>query len=251
VQQAAGMAQGVPVVGIVTRNDVSAMWKDYPLVGQGYDYCHSVTLAGGAPLLIPLELGLGGWQSIYERLDGILFPGGVDVSPAHYGESPHPHLGEVNEKLDEAELVLARWALQDRLPTLAICRGIQLINVAAGGTLHQDISTQLTGTLNHRCSPPEYPRSYLAHSISVEPGSILYDILGAPTLQVNSRHHQAVKALGDGFQVTARSPDGIVEGMEMDGGCFVLGVQWHPETLAASDAQMLNLFSAWVKACRS
>lgn len=239
-----------PVVGIVTRNDVSATWKDYRLVGQGYDYCYSVALAGGAPVLIPLELGPQGWRSIYGRLDGILFPGGVDVDPQHYGEAPHPCLGQVISELDEAELVLAQWALQDRLPTLGICRGIQLLNVAAGGTLYQDISAQLAGVLNHRCSPPEYPRGYRAHEVSIERGSRLHMVLGATRAQVNSHHHQAVKDVASGFRVTARSPDGVVEAIEMDGECFVVGVQWHPESMAADDEQMLSLFAAFVQASR-
>jgi putative glutamine amidotransferase len=237
-----------PVIGMVTRHDVSGMWKGYRLYGQGYDYCHAVALAGGAPVMIPLELDETGWRSIYERLDGILFPGGVDVNPRHYGQAPHPHLGAVNDPLDRAELVLARWAIADRLPTLAICRGIQLINVAAGGTLYQDIATQIPGALRHRCSPPEFPRHHRAHPVRVAPQSRLWGVFAEDSVQVNSRHHQAVRDLAPGFQVTARAPDGVIEGIELDDAPFVVGVQWHPESLAARDPQMLELFAALVRA---
>jgi putative glutamine amidotransferase len=242
-------AGGAPVVGIVTRHDVSAMWQAYRLLGQGYDYVHCVSLAGGAPILIPLDLGERAWQSIYARLDGVLFPGGVDVNPVHYGEPPHPRLGQVNDPLDEAELVLARWAMRDRLPTLAICRGIQLVNVAAGGSLYQDLGAQFPGAQPHACSPPEYPRAYRAHTVQVEPGSRLRQALGDEVVPVNSRHHQAVKDLAPGFSVTARAPDGVIEGIELDGAPFVVGVQWHPESLAADDPQMLSLFQVFVEAC--
>jgi putative glutamine amidotransferase len=183
----------------------------------------------------------------------------VDVDPAHYGEDPHPKLGKVDPSLDQAELALARWALADGLPVLGVCRGIQTLNVAAGGTLYQDLESQYPGALFHACSPPDYPRTHRAHTIAVEPGSRLAGILGAREVSVNSRHHQAVKDLAPGFAETARAPDGVIEGIEAgharpgrgisarDRG-FAVGVQWHPESLAAEDPQMLALFGALVGA---
>jgi putative glutamine amidotransferase len=207
-------------------------------------------LAGGAPILIPLELSERAWHSIFRRLDGLLFPGGVDVHPSHYGEPSHPKLGRVDADLDEAELVLARWALQDDLPTLAICRGIQLINVAAGGSLYQDLPAQFPGALRHAFPAPEYPRDHRAHPVHVEPGTRLVVALGTRKLEVNSRHHQAIKELAPGFAITARAPDGVIEGIEKEDATFVVGVQWHPESLAADDPRMLALFEAFVGACR-
>ena len=239
----------VPVIGIIARQDVSATWQGYRLFGQGYDYCRSVVLAGGAPLLIPLELGPDAWHSAYERLDGILFPGGVDVNPRHYGEQPHPHLGDVDDALDEAELLLARWALADRRPVLAICRGIQLINVAAGGTLYQDLPSQVAGILCHACYPPTYPRDSRAHIVDVARGTRLSAILGEGELWTNSRHHQAVKDVAPGFAVTACTSDGMIEAIERVDAPFLIGVQWHPENLAAADPQMLVLFRSFVQAC--
>jgi putative glutamine amidotransferase len=205
-------------------------------------------LAGGAPALIPLDLSRDAWRSLYRRVDGLLLPGGVDVAPARYGEEPHPKLGKVNRPLDEAELVLARWAMDDGLPLLGVCRGIQVLNVAAGGTLYQDLPSQFPGALRHACSPPDYPRTHRAHTIQVEPGSRLAGILGAHQTAVNSRHHQAVKDLAPGLVVTARAPDGVIEGVESLDGQFAVGVQWHPESLAADDPQMLAIFQALVRA---
>jgi putative glutamine amidotransferase len=242
------------VIGVVTRQDSSATWAGYALYGQGAAYCRSVALAGGAPALIPLDLDEAAWRSLYRRLDGLLLPGGVDVAPARYGEEPHSRLGKVDPALDEAELTLARWALADGLPVLGICRGIQALNVAAGGTLYQDLGSQYRGALRHACSPPDYPRTHRAHSIEVAPGSRLAQILGAHQVRVNSRHHQAVKDLAPGLTATARAPDGVIEGIEAGargrGGArgFVIGVQWHPENLAAEDPQMLAIFGALVRA---
>jgi putative glutamine amidotransferase len=244
----------VPVIGVVARQDISATWQGYAIYGQGQSYCRAVALAGGAPALIPLDLGIDAWRSIYRRLDGLLLPGGVDLDPALYGEEPHPKLGKVNAPLDEAELVLARWALADGMPLLGVCRGIQTLNVAAGGTLYQDLPSQYASALAHSCSAPDYPRTHRAHAVHVQPDSRLANILSAQETMVNSRHHQAVKDLGAGLIVSARAPDGVIEGIEAAGnrrgenGGFAVGIQWHPESLAADDPQMLALFEALVHA---
>jgi putative glutamine amidotransferase len=262
--------QQPPVIGILTRHDHSSAGTGYRLYGQGAIYCEAVALAGGAPVLIPLELGERAWRSIYRRLDGLLLPGGVDVAPAYYGEDPQPKLGKVSDALDEAELVLTHWALEDGLPLFGVCRGIQLINVAAGGSLYQDLPTQFPGALRHRFAPPKYTREHRGHLVHIQPDSRLAQALGSANsigvakklgaleVPVNSRHHQAVKDVAPGFVVTARAPDGVIEGLEIEsleieapqGGQtpFVVGVQWHPENLAVSDPQMLGLFQALVDA---
>ncbi len=238
----------LPVIGIVSRIDHSVAWTGYELYGQGAVYIRSVALAGGAPVIIPLELGEAGWKSIYERVDGLLFPGGEDVDPAHYGETPRPRLGQVSAPLDEAELTLARWALEDGFPTLGVCRGIQLLNVAAGGTLYQDLPTEFPDVAPHACSPPAYPREYRAHMVRMEPGSLVAEAMGTTECRANSRHHQAIKDLAPGFRITARADDGVIEAVEYAGAPFILGVQWHPESLAEEDPQMLGLFAALVRA---
>ncbi len=240
----------VPVIGLISRRDQSARWSGYELYAQGLAYARALALAGGAPIIIPLDLGEDAWRRIYERIDGLLFPGGVDVDPAYYHEERHPRLGQVDEALDQAELTFARWALDDHMPVLAICRGIQLLNVAAGGTLYQDLPSQRPDAFPHACSAPTYPREYRAHSVQVTSSSRIASAMGTQTAMVNSRHHQAVKDVAPGFDITALAPDDVIEGIERRNAHYAVGVQWHPESLAANDPQMLGLFRALVEASR-
>ncbi len=235
---------GLAVIGIVAHR-MQPEHASYVVDAQYGDYAPAVAMAGGAPLLIPIRLNVEAWRSIYERLDGLLFPGGVDVAPAFYRESPHPQLGRVDDDLDYVELTLARWALAERMPVLAICRGIQLINVAAGGTLYQDLPAQYPVALPHAC-----PGENAAHKVRVQADTRLAAALGVVECSTNSRHHQAVKDVAPGFVATAWAPDGVIEGIEMADAPFVVGVQWHPENLAAHDERMLGLFKAFVQACR-
>jgi putative glutamine amidotransferase len=239
-----------PQIGILTAQHVSPAFGGLTLYGQGADYIRAVALAGGAPVLIPLGIGEAAWRAIYDRLDGLLLPGGVDVDPAQYGEAPMEALGRVDEALDRAELLLARWALDDGMPVFGVCRGIQVINVAARGTLYQDLPTQCPGTVPHACNPPAYPRGVRVHAVSVTAGSRLARAMGDGSCKVNSRHHQAVKDLAPGFVVSARASDGVIEGIERPTGAPVYGVQWHPENLAADDSRMLALFELLVDAAR-
>jgi putative glutamine amidotransferase len=234
-------ADSVPVIGIVAHR-LYAQSHQSKVDGQIAAYCRAVSLAGGAPVLIPLALDEMQWRAIYSRLDGLLLPGGVDVDPVHYGQAPHPKLGEVDPALDEAELLLARWALSDDLPLLGICRGAQLLNVAAGGSLVQDIPSQWTNPLVHATFAAS------AHQVTIRPGNRLAEVLGVETCMTNSRHHQAAKALGPGFIVTATTSDGVIEALERVDAAFCIGVQWHPENLVEQDRVMLSLFEAFVAA---
>jgi putative glutamine amidotransferase len=239
-----------PRIGIVSARHASAASGGFVLYGQGVDYVRALSLAGGAPVLVPLDLDEGAWRSIYDGLDGLLLPGGVDVDPAHYGEAPHPALGRVDEALDRAELLLARWALDEGMPLFGICRGIQVLNVAAQGTLYQDLPAQCPGVGPHACNPPEYPRGSRPHAVEIAPHSHIARAIGATRCMVNTRHHQAVKDVAPGFAITARAPDGVIEGIERPAGALAFGVQWHPENLAADDPQMLGLFALLVEAAR-
>ena len=210
-------------------------------------YTRAVDRAGGAPMFIPLNLDDETLRVIFDRLDGLLIQGGLDVHPKEYGEEIAPYCGEIDAAEDATERRLLDWAFEKSLPILAICRGIQILNVVAGGTLYQDVDAQLPNLLHHPHIKGNSP-NFLAHPIQVEPSSRLGRALGAREIAVNSRHHQAVKRVAPGFHVTARAPDGIVEAIEPDDPRrFVLAVQFHPESLI-DDARILNLFKEFVRA---
>lgn len=238
----------VPFIGIPCQSDESKRAAGVPHFSANQSYVRCTEAAGGLPLLIPLVESEDVLRAIYARLDGLLLTGGVDVDPAHYSEAPHPKLGEVDGPRDRVEIALTRWALADGLPVLAICRGLQVLNVAASGTLYQDIASQVGGAIEHTYYP-DHPRDLIAHPVTIEPGSRLAAILGSTTLGVNSLHHQAVRDVAPGFAVTARAPDSLVEALESMDHPFALGVQWHPEELT-QDARMQRLFEVFVQKAR-
>lgn len=234
-----------PLIGIPSRRDQSS--RGSPVFAQSQTYVEAVTTAGGAPVLIPLNLDEGALRAIYERLDGLLLAGGEDVHPKHYDEAIHEKCGKIDEPRDAVELTLARWALADGLPILAICRGPQVLNVAAGGTLYQDIASQVPGSLKHDFRP-DYPRNYLAHQVTINGDSHLATVLGQSQITVNSLHHQAVKDLAPSFKIVAQAPDGVIEAIEGHDHPFALGVQWHPEELLEDAPPMRRLFEEFVSA---
>jgi putative glutamine amidotransferase len=179
----------------------------------------------------------------------LLLPGGEDVDPAFYGEARHEKCGRVSLDRDETELALARWAMEEGKPLFAICRGIQVLNVAQGGSLYQDIQTQVPGTDKHDWYP-DHPRDRQSHTLEIVPRTRLAQLSGTTSLPVNSLHHQAIKEAAPGLVVVAHAEDGIVEAVEAPDHPFALGVQWHPEELASRDARAQRLFDAFVEACR-
>jgi putative glutamine amidotransferase len=212
------------------------------------DYEESVHRAGGETRV--LDYHADPVEQVLTWCDGILLPGGIDVHPARYGEAPHPTVTEVNEARDEYEGALIRAALAKDVPLLAICRGMQILNVAAGGTLVQDIPTQITTDVKHTV---DNPKNAIAHEVWVTPGSRLWTLMResieeGDALKVNSRHHQSVQRLADGFEVTATAPDGIVEAIERKGPAFCLGVQWHPENFWRT-GEFRPLFEGFIAAC--
>lgn len=176
---------------------------------------------------------------LLRRASGWLFTGGDDIAPELYGEEPHEKLKQVNPPRDRMDMLAARAVLAEGLPALGVCLGIQLLNVAAGGTLHQDIPSQVGGALEHSGGT--------RHRVRVEPGTRLAGLLGAGEVDVNSFHHQALKRIGRGFRVAARSPDGIVEAVEREGEPFVVGVQWHPEREGCAERASTGIFEEFVK----
>jgi putative glutamine amidotransferase len=212
------------------------------------DYVRSVEQAGAIPLVLP-PVRPEDVSAILDRLDGVLLSGGVDVDPALYGQAPHPKLGRVNRRRDDFELALTGEALRRDIPILAICRGHQVLNVATGGTLVQDIASTIEGAATHE---GKGPRSRHSHRVDVAPRSRLGEILGQGPFPVNSIHHQAVLRLGEGLVPSAVCPDdGIVEGLEMPGRRFVVGVQWHPESFWNRPESFQSLFDAHAEACRA
>jgi putative glutamine amidotransferase len=208
------------------------------------DYIESIRRAGGEPRV----LSIGDAPSV-QGLDGLLFTGGDDVDPAHYRESRHAKTMVTDAARDEYELALARIALAEDTPMLAVCRGLQVLNVAAGGTLIQDIATEVNQALSHQIDTPLYA---IAHEVWVTRGSALSNIMeeelaDGEVLQVNSRHHQAVKDTAAGFEVSATAPDGIIEAIERPQARFCIAVQWHPENFWRT-GEFRALFEEFVKA---
>src|SRR5215208_2436317 len=194
------------------------------------DYRQAILHARGEPRILDSSIGV---ERALEGIDGLMLTGGDDVAPARYGETPHPQVVEAEPGRDEFEIALIAAARERQLPIFAICRGIQVLNVACGGTLVQDIPSQVTGALAHSLPcPPNQPYT-LAHDVWVDKESLLSKLMreriADDTLAVNSRHHQAVKEVAPGFRVSATAPDGVIEAIEDPAARFSLGVQWHPE----------------------
>jgi len=212
------------------------------------DYVRSLERSGALPLVLP-TLEPEHAPALLDRLDGLVLSGGVDVDPALYGRPRHPKLGRVDRERDEFELALTRHALRRDLPLLAICRGLQVLNVATGGTLIQDIPSELEGAVTHAAPGRRTRRS---HPVEVASGSKLREILGVGPLSVNSFHHQAIDRLGEGLSVSGRCPgDGVIEAVEMKDRSFVLGVQWHPESFWKEPVSFQALFEAHAAACHA
>lgn len=207
----------------------------------------AIAKAGGLPVYIPTGLDEVTLREIYERMDGILLPGGADVDPVHYGAAMHPATKGIDAARDELELTIARWQVEGDRPTFGICRGHQVLNVALGGTLIQDIPDEVHTNLLHD-QVDGMPRHNRLHSIDIEPNSRLAQIIGVTQVQVNSLHHQSVEKPAPNALVTAYAPDKIIEALEVPDKRFMLSVQWHPEDLCGDDDSMMRLFQAFVDA---
>jgi putative glutamine amidotransferase len=237
-----------PLIGVST----SVTFDRYP--ERAYvnaAYLGAVQQAGGIPILLPPQLEPSGRAELVKRLQGVLLTGGGDVDPARFGEAPHPTTADVSAARDGLEIELTRWAIETRTPLLAICRGLQVLNVALGGSLHQNIPSEPGSPFDHSQVALLGSRGTAVHQVKVQDGSRLAGILGALEVDVNSFHHQAIHRLGRGLKDVAWAPDSIIEGMELvDDSRFVVGVQWHPEELVSHDRTARNLFRALVERAR-
>jgi putative glutamine amidotransferase len=236
----------LPIIGITGYADRSARPPNISIFALSRTYVKAVALGGGAPMIIPPYLEEDQLRAIFERVDGLILSGGGDVHPASFREKAGELLWNVDVDRDQTEIALARWALAEGLPLLAICRGAQVVNVAAGGTLLRDIPTQIPDALQHS-SVIGRPVNTIAHTVEVKPETRLAAIVGAGELGVNSAHHQAVKDVGHDLIVTASAPDGVPEATEAPGHPFCICVQWHPEVMVESHPLMRRLFEELVQ----
>jgi putative glutamine amidotransferase len=233
-----------PIIGVTTyrlRNS-----SGLGVQGANEAYIQALVQAGGLPVMLPVNLDEVRLVRLSNHLDGILFTGGGDILPERYGSTPHPKVTHVDETRDQVEIELLVHAVEKAIPFLGICRGLQVINVASGGTLYEDLLDQRPDTLEHDYDQ-NYPRNYLAHSVEIGEKSRLAQILGMRTVRVNSLHHQGIRQLAPGLLPSAYAPDGLIEALELPDHPFGMAVQWHPEWLL-EQAGMRNLFREFIEA---
>ncbi|MGL4848039.1 MAG: gamma-glutamyl-gamma-aminobutyrate hydrolase family protein [Clostridium sp.] len=210
------------------------------------EYVEAITLAGGVPLLIPITDNLDVIKNQIDAIDGLLITGGYDINPLEYNEEPLKGLGITSNKRDFCEFNLLKYATSKNIPFLGICRGHQLLNVFNGGTLFQDMNSMDNFFVNH-LQTGEPNKGF--HTVSISKSSNLFNIFGEE-YSVNSFHHQSVKDLAPGFNVSAKSKDGCIEAIEkIDENNFFMGVQWHPEIMAKDDSKTLDLFKYFISKC--
>jgi len=230
-----------------------------PLIGIGSDvlvhegerdrafafmtYVDAVRRAGALPVVIPPQSENA--ADVVERLDGLLLAGGEDCDPSEYGEERHPSCAPMDHRRQSNDVALARVARERGIPTLGICLGLQVMNVASGGSLIQDIASSIETNIDHASEPSDRHR----HEVLIEDGTKLAKIIGERELDVNSSHHQAIGRVAEGLRVTAHAPDGVVEGLEDPAHPFYVGVQWHPEDMNGEDSAS-TLFGAFIEAAR-
>ncbi|MEZ0395903.1 MAG: gamma-glutamyl-gamma-aminobutyrate hydrolase family protein [Anaerolineales bacterium] len=236
----------LPLIGLTTYNQENR--HGYPIAALMHQYIRAIGEAGGVPVLIPSGLDRRSIQSLTARLDGFLFTGGGDIQVSLYGGRVHPRLTDLDPARDALELELAKSVTEAGKPFLGICRGFQLINVAFGGSLYEDIADQMAGAIKHAYDSAT-ERTLLAHEVRIEPTSRLGALLGERRLQVNSLHHQGARDVPPPLRPVAFAPDGLVEALELENYPFGVAVQWHPEWLTDQPAAR-RLFRAFVLAGR-
>lgn len=240
------MPQIHPLIAVTSTTEVL---RNLPRVRVNQLYTDALQRAGMIPVVVPtLDPGLA--DALLQRVDGVVFTGGEDVDAHLYGQTPHPTAEAPNLARDRWEIALAHAAHDRHIPTLAICRGVQVINIALGGSLIQDIASREPAFLTHTRSDD---RAHRVHDLSIDPDTRLARAIAAPHITINSSHHQSVDTIGAGLHVVARSSDGVVEGVESNGDdWWMLGVQWHPEELVQTpepwDRDLFDAFSAAVRA---
>lgn len=233
-----------PIIGIACGHEAKE--------GRDRYYVNTVNIRmvaenGGVPVLLPNPFDEDKLKAALDMVDGLYLPGGVDVDPHLYGEEPLAGMGSFDPDWDAVDVVVAKAALERNMPILGICRGMQVLNVAAGGTLYQDIPSQVPGALKHSQKGPRWAAS---HAVELDGESRLAKTLGATELRINSYHHQAVKDVAPGFRAVANAPDGVIEAIESTQHRYAVGVQWHPELMVERDPMYKALFVDFIEAVK-
>lgn len=237
---------GNPIIGVFadTMHCRQGSFGDVDRQYINAAYINAVAEAGAVPFIIPVSSNQEKNRKLIDLCDGLLFPGGEDIDPRYYGENPHPNLGEIRPEVDEFLFHSFLYALEQRKPALGICKGMQMMVVAMGGSLYQDIYSQRECETFLHCQSGR--RSYRLHQVQIEKESRLFQILGTEQIATNSMHHQSVRTLGKGLRVSAQTEDGIIEAVESPDGRLI-GVQWHPEEMVPDSESMKLLFQNLVK----
>lgn len=241
-----------PIIGVSSGEiqDKKFPW-DAKIYGQTANYTNAIIHAGGIPVIIPITKNPSDFKDLLAKLDGLLLSGGEDINSQLYKEKTHKEAVPSSVFRDSVELYFLEKFLELDKPIFGICRGIQLMNVYFGGTLYQDIPSQFSTKINHRGTTAAKEPSFIAHPISIEPSSKLAEILDTTSAKVNSRHHQAIKKLGNNLEATAWAEDNIIEAIEVKDATFAIGVQAHPEALEGSTApEWQKMFKAFVEASK-
>jgi putative glutamine amidotransferase len=242
-------APRAPLIGITadTSIDEDLRSSQEPMLFLPHRYCSAIETGGGLPIVMP-SISRAKIRSILDRLDGLVVSGGnFDIHPRYYGERPVKALGNIRPGRTMFELEAIELALKRDMPILGICGGAQAINVALGGSLYQDIASQIPHAAEHEQSAR---KKIGGHRIAVRAGTLLHRIFQRRNVEVNTTHHQAIKGPGKNLIVNATADDGLIEGIESTNHSFVLGVQWHPEVLAPTKPMQRNLFATFISFCR-
>lgn len=230
-------------IGLTSRDDYTGRIKINIL---NHNYIDAVLEGGGLPFIIPNLQDLSDIEAYLDMIDGLVFTGGEDISPLLYGQDPIKEVKSISYKRDKTELALFKAAYRRGIPILGICRGMQVVNVALDGSLYQDIHVQIPQALGH-ISTYRIEGGY--HRITIKENSLMFDIFGENSIDVNSQHHQSIKKLGDNLRVSGQTADGVIEAIESTNDNFVLGVQFHPEAMIKENGKFIDIFEYFISKC--